>query len=129
MELDSINSNGYQGSSAKVNINPVMPASTDVVECNSVTIIADEIAGLGKKANQSNDITNGEVKKSISEINSKLNKNTEAVFGIHDETNRVTIKIIDKDSKEIIKEIPPEKTLEMIAKIWEVAGLLVDEKL
>lgn len=79
--------------------------------------------------NHPNDITNVEIKKSISEINSKLNKNTEAVFGIHDETNRVTIKIIDKDSKEILKEIPPEKTLEMIAKVWEAAGLLVDEKL
>ena len=39
------------------------------------------------------------------------------------------IKIIDKDSKEVLKEYPPEKTLDMIAKVWEVAGLLVDEKL
>jgi flagellar protein FlaG len=38
------------------------------------------------------------------------------------------IKIVDKETKEVIKELPPEKTLDMIAKIWEVAGLLVDEK-
>ena len=29
---------------------------------------------------------------------------------------------------EVIKEFPPEKTLDMIAKVWEVAGILVDEK-
>ena len=35
---------------------------------------------------------------------------------------------INKESKEVIKEFPPEKTLDMIAKVWEIAGLLVDEK-
>lgn len=61
----------------------------------------------------------------------KLNKsmpNSEAVFGIHEATNRVTIKIIDKETKKVIKELPPEKTLDMIAKVWEMAGILVDEK-
>ena len=52
----------------------------------------------------------------------------EAVFGVHEKTNRVTIKIVDKKTKEVIKEVPPEKTLNMIAKVWEIAGLLVDEK-
>jgi hypothetical protein len=36
--------------------------------------------------------------------------------------------IIDKDTKKVIKELPPEKTLDMIAKVWELAGILVDEK-
>ena len=54
--------------------------------------------------------------------------NSEAIFGIHEETNRVTIKIVDKESKKVIKELPPEKTLDMIAKVWEIAGLLVDER-
>jgi len=53
---------------------------------------------------------------------------SEAIFGIHEKTNRVTIKIVDKDSKEVIKEFPPEKTLDMIAKAWELAGILVDAK-
>ena len=29
---------------------------------------------------------------------------------------------------EIIKELPPEKTLDMIAKVWEMAGILIDER-
>lgn len=72
--------------------------------------------------------SNAQIKKAVEEINKRA-KNSEAIFGIHDATNRVTIKIVDKDSKEVIKEYPPEKTLDMIAKVWEVAGLLVDEKL
>jgi len=65
--------------------------------------------------------------KAVEEINKKM-ANSEAVYGFHDETNRVTIKIIDKDTKKVIKELPPEKTLDMIARVWEMAGLLVDEK-
>lgn len=70
---------------------------------------------------------NAQIKKAVEEINKKA-VNSEAVFGIHDATNRVTIKIVDKDTKETIKEFPPEKTLDMIAKVWEMAGLMVDEK-
>ncbi|MBE5874939.1 MAG: flagellar protein FlaG, partial [Lachnospiraceae bacterium] len=40
----------------------------------------------------------------------------------------VTIKIVDRTTKEVIKELPPEKTLDMIAKVWELAGIMVDEK-
>ena len=71
---------------------------------------------------------NSQIKKAVDEINKKAH-NSEAVFGIHDATNRVTIKIVDKDTKKVLKEYPPEKTLDMIAKVWEMAGLLVDQKL
>lgn len=71
---------------------------------------------------------NTQIRKAVEEINKRAH-NSEAVFGIHDATNRVMIKIVDKDTKEVLKEYPPEKTLDMIAKVWEVAGLLVDEKM
>ena len=67
------------------------------------------------------------MKKAVENINKNLS-NSEAIFGIHDTTNRVIIKIVDKSTKEVLKELPPEKTLDMIAKVWELAGLLEDEK-
>ena len=71
--------------------------------------------------------SNEQIKKAVEQLNKSMAHST-AVFGIHEETNRVTIKIVDKDTKEVIKELPPEKTLDMIAKAWELAGILVDEK-
>ena len=47
---------------------------------------------------------------------------------MHEGTNRIMVKIVDKTTKEVIKELQPEKTLDMIAKAWELAGLMVDEK-
>lgn len=67
------------------------------------------------------------IKKAVEEMNKKM-ENSVAQFGIHEATQRVTIKIVDKQTKEVIKELPPEKTLDMIAKVWEMAGILVDEK-
>ena len=70
---------------------------------------------------------NEKIRKAVEQLNKSM-PHSEAVYGFHDETNRVTIKIVDKDTQEVIKELPPEKTLDMIARVWEMAGLLVDEK-
>ncbi len=70
---------------------------------------------------------NEKIKKAVEQLNKNMSHSS-AVFGIHEATNRVTIKIVDRDTKEVIKELPPEKTLDMIAKVWELAGILVDEK-
>ncbi|MBE5918666.1 MAG: flagellar protein FlaG [Pseudobutyrivibrio ruminis] len=67
------------------------------------------------------------LKEAVEKINS-ANGNAEAVFGIHEGTNRVTIKMVDKETKEVIKEFPADKTLDLIAKAWELAGIMVDEK-
>lgn len=56
-------------------------------------------------------------------------KNTEVKFGIHEKTDRITIKMVDAETKEIIKEFPPEKNLEQLAKCLEVAGVILDKKL
>lgn len=69
-----------------------------------------------------------EIKKFIEQLNKHANSKSSAVFGYHEATHRITIKIIDKETDEVIKEIPPEKMLDMIAKTWELAGLLVDER-
>ena len=81
----------------------------------------------GQNGSQNQQPSNEQLKKAVEQLNKNM-PHSEAIFGFHEETNRVTIKIIDKDTKEVIKELPPEKTLDMIAKVWELAGILVDEK-
>ena len=46
---------------------------------------------------------NEAMRKAVEQIN-KNAKNSEAIFGIHDGTNRVTIKIVDRDSKKVLKD-------------------------
>lgn len=73
--------------------------------------------------------SDGTIKQAISDINKKINPNTIAEYGYHEATNKVTIKIVDKDTDKVIKEYPAEETLDMIAKVWELAGMFLDEKL
>lgn len=72
-------------------------------------------------------LTPDKVRKAVDDINRKASY-SEVQFGVHEATNRITIKIVDRDTKKVIRELPPEKTLDMIAKAWELAGILVDEK-
>lgn len=46
----------------------------------------------------------------------------------NEEVNRYAIKVLDSESKEVVKEIPSEKMLEMFARMLEIEGILVDEK-
>ena len=69
------------------------------------------------------------VKKAVSEINQKIKPtHTSCQFSYHEETKRISINFINDDNDEVIREIPPEKTLDMIAKTLELEGILVDEK-
>ena len=70
---------------------------------------------------------NDSIKKALDEL-TKMQGNYSTQFGIHEKTNRITVKIVDKKTKEVVKELPPEKTLDMIAQVWEYAGLIVDDK-
>lgn len=142
MEIESMKSGAaasYQGSAA---------ASTKTLDA-AVQPEASTQAGLSQTADKKPTVQNfftekdqedkdlseekdakqgTQLKKAVNDLNKQM-KNSEAIFGIYDKTNRVTIKIIDKTTKEVIKEYPPEETLDMIAKVWEIAGILVDEKL
>lgn len=53
---------------------------------------------------------------------------TECQFSVHEETKQIMIKLVDSTTKEVVKEIPSEKILDMVASMCELAGLFVDEK-
>ena len=83
------------------------------------------------KAENGKQPTDEEVKAAINQAN----KRSKAVFGhanaefsYHEATKRISVKIVDQDTNEVIREIPPEETLDMISKMWELAGIMVDER-
>ncbi len=48
-------------------------------------------------------------------------------FSIHEGTKEIMVKVLNEETGEVIREIPPEKILDLVAKIWELAGIIVDE--
>lgn len=98
---------------------------------NTVNVVAEGQSKGNANSNsseQQQQPSNEQLRRAVEQMNKNMIAHSEAVFGMHEGTNRITIKIVDKDTKEVLKEFPPEKTLDMIAKVWEMAGILVDER-
>lgn len=75
--------------------------------------------------------TSEEVKTAVEKLNDVLAENsprTHSRFRIHEGTGRVMVNLVDTRTDEIIKELPPEKILDLVANIWEMVGIIVDER-
>lgn len=98
---------------------------------------AEKVAGQGvntdnnskKKEKSNGKATERQISNAIEHVNNAQNKRTYCQFSFHKEINRVSIKIIDEENDEVIREVPPEESLEMVEKMWELAGLIVDKKI
>jgi flagellar protein FlaG len=106
------------GNSVKV-VNDTQKAAATPSESNSDSNNQSEVQN---QANENRKVAKSTIDSTISETNSKIK------YHIDEETQRISIKIIDKDTDKVIREVPPEETLEAIKKIWEIAGIIVDEK-
>ncbi|GGJ64269.1 flagellar protein FlaG [Anoxybacillus voinovskiensis] len=54
---------------------------------------------------------------------------TSLKFELHDELKEYYVQIVDERTKEVIREIPPKKLLDMYAAMMEFVGLIVDKKI
>jgi flagellar protein FlaG len=68
---------------------------------------------------------------SVKKIEEKLNNiaasmNFELDFQIHKKTGKIFVKVVDKHSHKVIKEIPPENILDFLSKFEETLGKIFD---
>lgn len=49
-------------------------------------------------------------------------------FSVHKDLPSIMIKVFDKKTGELIREVPPEKILDMVSQMVKRTGLIVDEK-
>ncbi len=70
-----------------------------------------------------------ELDKGIQQMNKAAEAfNVELRFSIHEGTDRVMVQVVNKQSQEVIREIPPERVLNMVAQIQNMIGLFVDAR-
>ncbi|HCX64257.1 MAG TPA: hypothetical protein DHN33_03500 [Eubacteriaceae bacterium] len=71
-----------------------------------------------------------ELEQAVENTNALLfnHQDTHFEFKVHEGTGRVMVNLIDNKTDEVVKEIPPEKILDLVANIWELAGIIVDER-
>lgn len=136
MAISSVNAAAsYEAPRQVTEVRPVKaePVMTEVQ--GTATVTARPVVDAGESEmgaeqegqRQQNQNQGKMLKSAVSQANNRL-KYTQCEFSYHEGTKRVSIKVTDKDTGEVIREIPPEETLEMVQKMWELAGLMVDER-
>lgn len=110
--------------------------NTDIQKVISTISKPDRVLTTTKSISQINDYDKDNMPVServVIEAIQKANKaisggNRRFEFSIHEKTNEIVVKVFDSDTNELIREIPNEKVLDMVAKMCEMAGILVDER-
>jgi flagellar protein FlaG len=75
-----------------------------------------------------NEISETTISRVIYEANQTLSPtNFRLTYNIHETTNNVMVTVIDRDTNEVLREIPPESRLDIVARMLEFAGILFDE--
>ena len=134
MGLESIN----KASAATQSVQTTAPVTANVQAAGSSTQTADYASSQAAQAVQlplgqdSASAENAESKVTLADvkdISKVLNNNTVAEFGVYEPMNRITIKIKDKETGEVLRRFLLKRCSRMFTKACELAGLLVDEKM
>ncbi|AGB42113.1 flagellar protein FlaG [Halobacteroides halobius DSM 5150] len=102
---------------------------------NSKIEQTQQVQEVNNKNNQSaSEQEKGFTKEKLQEGVNKLNEAVQAFheelqFELHKESGRLMTKVVNTESNEVIKEIPPKEVLDMLGKIKEMVGLFLDEKI
>lgn len=91
--------------------------------------INSENVKLSNSDNNLDKVSTEHVKDSVDKLNKLLEeKDIRLEYEIYGKFRDLTIRLIDNKTQEVIKEIPPRKIIDMVAKLCEMAGVLIDEK-
>lgn len=106
-------------------IKRTMPVSRD----KQLPLSTDKKTAVSKEDLAIDSFEVGELNEAVDETNRIVFGDTDRFeFKIHEGTGRIHVKLVDNETDEVIREIPPEKILNLIANIWEMVGILVDER-
>jgi flagellar protein FlaG len=104
------------------------PKSSSVKKSRKDNIIKKENK-LDVKKDVQQIMTDEMMEKSVDQANKALKQHNRRIDrSVHDVTKTIMYKMVDAETDEIIREFPPKKIQDMIAKMWELAGLFVDEE-
>lgn len=114
------------------NLMPVMPVDTfagQKLERGQEEVPRMVVEKKDNVSSAREEVPREEVEKATGKLNRLMGLIDKRLkFEIHEQSNRVMVKIIDEKSGEVINEIPPKKILDIMSSLQEIIGLLVDKK-
>jgi len=128
MEIKSTSSYANTGGALAVspnNIPQVMSQDDWLVKNSSSSQVSEEM-GKTRDADISTEKLEG-VTDGLNDFMQSLNTNLK--FVLHQKTDRLMVQIVDIKSQKVLKEAPPREILDVVAKIHDLIGALIDQKI
>ena len=74
--------------------------------------------------------TKAKVQEAVNKMNEMLEVNNSASrFMYHEGLERYYVTVVDSETEEVVKEIPPKKLLDAFYEMQKMLGMIVDEKI
>jgi len=71
----------------------------------------------------------GQVAQAVKDINKAMEDRAQGLeFSVDPDTDRTVVKIIDKQTQDVIRQIPSEETLQIAKSLDKASGLLIRQK-
>ena len=102
------------------------PRQREMVEAQSAIVVKE---APQREAKNVGTLTDKALKGIEKEINQHLAiiLNSQVSFQVDEDTGRTVIRVIDPETKEVLRQIPPETMLRLMARMTQMLGELVDE--
>lgn len=104
--------------------------SDKVVKSAAETVkVSDQKAARKDEQADKNDVSRDELDTLTQELNSFMqNFNADLHFAIHEKTKHLMVQLIDERKNKVLREYPSHEFLDMIARISDYVGVLLDKK-
>jgi len=108
-----------RATNAQENIAPIVSAANSKPVIEKATAVEEDQEISKDKLQQAIDVVN-----EFLEINHSSSK-----FIYHEGLERYYVTIVNRDTEEVVKEIPPKKLLDAFYEMKKMVGMIVDEKI
>ena len=117
-------------------INVALKPMDNITGCDTVNSGANAKSANDKSLSQLTELEKRELsisEKAVIDATERANNavsiaNRKFEFSIHEKTKQIMVKVINTDTNEVVREIPPERILDIVAGLLELSGLIVDER-
>jgi flagellar protein FlaG len=104
-------------------------SATKPIQIDQYDVSSHNSADVQRVSQSERGLSTDEIEQIVSELNNFIQIfNTKIAFEIDKETRKTVLKIIDAQSDEIIRQIPPEELLAISKRISELLGLIINAR-
>lgn len=117
-----------QKSVATKSVSTPKVAGFEEVEAKAMTRLEKALEVDEKKSER--EIPREKLQQAVDTMNELLDVNKKSSkFILHDGLDRYYVSLVDAETEEVIKEIPPKRLLDAFYEMQKLAGMIVDEKI